>query len=92
MLSWPQAKDPDDIADYQMNWSERLEDGETIDTSVFSVTQGTVEIDSQSLNGGLTTVWLSGGAAGEVCLIRNRVVTDQGRQWDATGRLRIREN
>ncbi len=92
MQSWPQAKDPDDIADYQMDWSNRLEEGETLETSTFTVVQGSVEIDSQDFNGGLTTVWLSGGTAGEVCLIRNRVTTDQGRQWDNTGRLRVREN
>ncbi len=92
MLSWPLPKDPDDIADYQVDWSARLEVGETIETSTFAVVLGSVTIDSQDFSGALTTVWLSGGEAGESCQIRNRITTSGGRQWDATARLRIRES
>lgn len=94
MLTWPLPKDPDDICDYQFDWSNRLEDAETIDTSTFSVDDGSVEIDMVSqtptISGSITTFWLSGGTAGERCVITNRIVTSEGRQYDASGRLRVR--
>ncbi len=89
MLTWP-AKDPDEVLDYQVDWSERLETSETISTSNFTVATGTVVKDSQSVAGGLTTVWLSGGTLGELCTILNRITTSQGRIYDETVRLRIR--
>jgi hypothetical protein len=94
MKSWPLPKDPDDICDYQFDWSDRLEDGETIATSTFIVDQGTVVVDTvtnpATISGALTTFWLSGGVAGEVCVITNRIVTSEGRRYDSSGRLRIR--
>lgn len=89
MLSWP-AKDPDEVLDYQFDWSERLEAGETISASNFTIVEGTVVKDSQSVAGGLTTVWLSGGTLGEVCLITNRITTNQGRTYDESVKLRVR--
>lgn len=94
MNSWPLPKDPDDICDYQFDWSDRLEAGETIATSTFTVDQGSVEIDTvtnpPSISGALTTLWLSGGAANETCVITNRIVTSAGRRYDSSARLRIK--
>ncbi len=94
MKSWPLPKDPDDICDYQFNWEERLEDGETIATSTFTIDEGSVEVDMvdnpPDFAGALTTFWLSGGVAGETCIITNRIVTSAGRQYDDSARLRIK--
>lgn len=93
MKSWPLPKDPDDICDYQFDWSERLEDGETIATSTITVDEGSVVVEDSpapAINGALTTFWLSGGVAGESCVITNRIVTSEGRQYDSSGRLRIK--
>lgn len=94
MKSWPLPKDPDDVCDYQFDWSDRLEEGETIATSTFTVDEGAVVVDDTtnppSINGSLTTFWLSGGVAGESCVITNRVVTSEGRRYDSSGRLRIK--
>lgn len=94
MKSWPLPKDPDDICDYQFDWSDRLEDGETIASSTFTVDEGTVEVDETTnppaIDGSLTTFWLSGGTDGQTCIITNRIVTSEGRQYDATARLRIK--
>lgn len=93
MLTWP-AKDPDEVLDYEVDWADpddpRLETGETILTSTFTVVEGSVVIDSQSTLGGLAKVWLSGGVNGERCIILNRVTTSAGRTWDQSMRLRIR--
>lgn len=94
MLTWP-TKDPNEVLDYEVDWAAedepRLETGETLVTSVFSVTEGTVVIDSDDFApSGLATVWLSGGTDGEKCVILNRVTTSEGRTYDQSVTLRIR--
>lgn len=96
MQSWPH-KDPDEILDYQFNWAQadggRLETGETIIASYFSVEEGDVVIDSDTfIPTGLTTVWLSGGTLGTSSVIRNRIVTSEDRTYDKSARLRIRRH
>lgn len=93
MLTWPVAKDPNEVLDYQFDWgSFRLEPGETIVTSTFPEITGTIVLGDTSIDGGFTTFWVSGGTAGETCDITNRVTTSEGRTYDQTGRLRIRSN
>jgi hypothetical protein len=82
VLQWG-IKDPDEVLDYQIDWARegdsRLEDGETLLTSNFSVAEGDVVIDNQAFSApGLTTVWLSGGTVGTMCVILNRVTTSGG--------------
>lgn len=97
-MTWP-TKDPNEVLDYDVNWGDdptyglgRLEVGETISTSTFSVVEGTVVIDSSSHTTATATVWLSGGAAGERCKILNRIVTSAARTYDHTETLRIRDH
>ena len=90
MLIWP-AKDPNEFLDYEVDWTARLEDGETITTSGFSVVEGTVVIDSEPGQvAGVTKVWLSGGTEGELCVILNRITTSVSRTYDQSMKLRIR--
>jgi hypothetical protein len=91
MLTWP-AKDPNEVLDYDIDWNDRLEDGETISTSTFTVASGSVEIDNDTDTAGVTTVWLSGGTEGEVCVILNRIETSAGRIYDQSVKLRIRSH
>ena len=89
-LRWP-FKDPDEVLDYQFDWTERLEVGETLTSSAFTIAEGTVTKDSQTYApSGTSTVWLSGGTLGEKCLITNRVTTSAGRTYDESAHLRIR--
>lgn len=94
MLQWG-TKDPDEVLDYQIDWARegdsRLEEGETLELSEFSVAEGDVTIDDDEFTvDGLTTVWLSGGSDGTKCVILNRVTTSGGRIYDLSSRLRIR--
>jgi hypothetical protein len=96
MLAWP-SKDPNEVLDYQLNWADpddrRLVTGETLLTSVWSVVEGDVVIDSQSfVSTGLTTVWLSGGSVGAKCVLLDRVTTSAGRTYDESVTLRIRNH
>ncbi len=94
MLTWP-IKDPNEVLDYEVDWADeeqpRLEDGETLLTSTFSIVEGDVVIDSSTFaSSGLATVWLSGGTAGTKCVILNRVTTSEDRTYDQSVTLRIR--
>jgi hypothetical protein len=88
-LVWP-PKDPDEVLDYTIDWSERL-DSDTISTSTFTfTTQAGLVKDSDSKTTTTTTVWLSAGTLGEQGEILNRVVTSGGRTMDQTVKLKLR--
>ena len=85
---WPN-KDPDEVLDYSIDWSDRL-DGDTIVSSTWEIVSGTVVEGVNTRTSETTTVWLSGGAAGENAEIHNRIVTAAGRTMDQTVYLRVR--
>lgn len=91
MQSWP-SKDPNEVLDYRFDWTSRLATSETISTSTFIVAEGSVTLANPSILDGKTTVWLSGGTLGEVNVITNRIVTNQGRTYDESARLRVRSH
>lgn len=81
MLIWP-SKDPDEVLDYQVDWSARLGD-DTIAASVFTLEQAAgLAIDSQSNAATTATVWLSGGTNGGTGWLLNRITTAGGRTFD----------
>lgn len=83
-------KDPDAVLDYHLDWSGWL-DGDTITTSTWAVDTAGITIDSAGLEGGLATVWLSGGAVGQQYRVTNHIVTAAGRADDRTLTVSIRE-
>lgn len=89
MLYFERPKDPDDVLDYEVDWEAWL-DGDVIDTSTWAIETGTAEVESSSVTGDVAKVWLSGGTLGEVCFVRNRIVTLAGRTADQVVKLRIK--
>lgn len=85
-LTWPD-KDPDEVLDYELDWSARLSSGETISTSTWIVPDGIVE-DSSSKTDSVTKIWLSGGTAGSYSFT-NRIVTSGGRTMDQSVTLSV---
>jgi len=83
-------KDPDGVVDYQFDWSDWLASGETISTSAWIVPTGITE-DSDSNTTTTTTIWLSGGTAGALHEITNRIVTNSSRTEDRTMRILVKE-
>lgn len=90
--AWRSPKDPDEIIDFQVDWSARLEEGETIVTSTWAITgsdsvltEEDSEIDDES-----TVIWLSSGTLGVRYLLTNRITTSDGRTMDQSGYLKIR--
>jgi hypothetical protein len=97
MLKWPE-KDPNEVLDYELDWADpkepRLKPGETLLTSVWSVLEGDVAINTSSFTPqGLSTVWLSGGTPNTKCVLLNRVTTSTvPRSYDKEVVLRVRDH
>lgn len=95
MTVWP-FKDPEELLDYGFNWgAKRLEDSETILTSVWEVVEGSVAkavSPAESNTGLITKVWLEGGTLGEKCVITNTVTTSTGRirEWSASLKIKAK--
>ena len=90
-------KDPAAVIDYSIDWSVAyLASGELITASSwFILPQGAVNdlgIDHIPLPiAGMTTVFVTGGIAGKIYQLTNRITTDQGRSDDRSITIRIEE-
>lgn len=87
-LTWPD-KDPDEVLDYEMDWSARILT-DTISTSTWIVPTGITK-NSDSNTTTTTTIWLSGGTAGNTYEFTNRIVTAGGRTMDESVKLKCKE-
>ena len=74
-------KDPDAVLDYSIEWSKWLA-GDQIQTSAWSVSDPALEAADDSNTATRTTVWLSGGVAGQSYTVTNRITTSGGRTDD----------
>lgn len=83
------VKDPDATLDFAIDWSEWL-DGDVIATSVWVLSAGLTEVSSSN-DDTISTVWLSGGTAGDKEYATNRITTGTGRIDDRTIVLAIAE-
>lgn len=86
------AKDPDEVLDYRVDWSLRL-DGDAIATSRFvldAADRSGVLIDRVEPSTTAPVVWLAGGVAGSNARLTNHVVTLLGREYEQTLRVPIR--
>lgn len=83
-------KDPDATLDWVWDWNEWLDEGETISTSTFIVSVG-ITVSSTSNTTKTATVWLSGGTAGQVYQVTNRINTSSGRTDDRSITIRVTE-
>lgn len=89
-LTWP-PKDPTEILDYSVDWSNRLANDHLI-TSTFIINGGAnVSIIANSFNDSMSTVWLAGGTTGRVAIITNHVQTAGGREWEESVHISIED-
>jgi hypothetical protein len=87
-------KDPNASIDYSIDWDTDgyLADGETISTSTWVVDPvAGVTTVSSSNDTTTTTITISGGTAGQVIKLVNRIVTSAGRTDDRTITVRIED-
>lgn len=90
-LTWPN-KDPEETLDYELDWSDRLAEGDTIATSAWEITAGgdALVIDSDSNTDTTTTVWLSAGTLNKNYELTNTITTPGGRTHEQTVILKVR--
>lgn len=82
-------KDPDDVKDYMVDWSDWL-GTDTISTTAWTISSGlTKDSDTNSSTG--ATIWLSGGTAGDTYQLSNRITTAGGRTADRTFVIECKE-
>lgn len=92
-LSWSAVKDPDEIKDYELDWSPLLVDGDILVSSSWTIISSgsSLVVDSSSFTGTLSSVWFSGGETSLSPIeILNRVETQGGRTYDQTMKLKIK--
>jgi hypothetical protein len=84
--SWPD-KDPDEVLDYEIDWTSRL-GSDTIATSTWTVPTGLTSASNSSTTT-TATIWLSGGTTGTTYRVLNEITTAGGRTMDQTVTLKI---
>lgn len=87
--AWAQTKDPEEIRDYGIDWSQAI-GTKTITASTWDVVSGTVVIVSDDHDTTTTTVRLSGGTLDETCEILNHVTLSDGEEYEETGKVKIK--
>lgn len=86
-------KDPQSRVDYAIDWALYL-DTQTITASLWTVTpveEGGVAVDQESFDLARTAVRLSGGLAGHVYSVGNRVTLSDGSVDERSIALRVEE-
>ena len=103
MKKWP-PKDPDEVLDYEIDWSDpdapRLATGDTIASSTWlagdplsqtwPAETGWLVKDSDTTTTTKSIIWLSGGTLGETYALTCRITTAQGRTHDCSVKLQIK--
>lgn len=87
-MNWP-PKDPADVLDYEIRWKAAL-DGDTIATSSWQVPAG-ITSNSNDKTADRTSIWLSGGTAGQKYQLVNTITTAAGRTIQRTISIEIRQ-
>lgn len=85
-------KDPEEVLDYDLDWSSRLPDGDAITTSAWALSSppdSALVINSETETTTVTKVWLSGGTLGQTYELTNHITTVGGRQMEQTCQLVI---
>lgn len=84
-------KDPNEILDYEVNWTARLE-GDVISSSTWIMPVGnSLAKKSDAFSATTTSIWLQDGDVDTDVTLINRVLTVSGRQFDQSINLKIVE-
>lgn len=84
------AKDPQEVLDYP--WPIPLDAGDEVASFTAVKISGDVELDSYSEDGGIGTIWLSGGTDGTASVFTLTAVTDGGRTFETTVIINVVES
>jgi len=84
-------KDPDAVLDYVVDWTSWLA-GDTISSAQVVTYDAGITVESDSVDGDLHTIWLSGGTVGTGYTITSRITTGLGRTQDHSILIICKEN
>lgn len=85
------VKDPESTLDYGVDWSLWL-NGDTISNSQWFVDAGlTIEGGSETADDSKTSLFISGGTAGEKYTLTNRITTAGQRVCERSFEIHVRE-
>jgi hypothetical protein len=89
MAQYQITKDPEAVLDYGFDWAAWLGD-DTITDSEWATSDEDLVQDSDSFTDTTTTIWLSGGVAGQDYQVTNTIVTTAGRMDERSLTVRVR--
>jgi hypothetical protein len=85
-------KDPAAVIDHAVDWDAGYLAGRAIAGSVWSVLpEAALVLANPRQAGGRTAITLSGGSAGQICRVTNRVTLDDGSSDERTLVVRVEE-
>ena len=84
------TKSPAAVLDYTVDWTDFLEEAETISTHSFIAETG-VTLGTPALTGARHLVFVSGGTLGRTYRVTSRIITSEGRTQEQSFLLRITE-
>lgn len=87
-LKWD-PKDPDEVIDYGIDFSDRLADGETIASVSWTVPDGLTGTSEQTV-GNVVLKRLSAGTEGQTYSVTAEITTSSGQVMDQTAQLKIK--
>lgn len=82
-------KDPADVADYSIDWSDRI-GGDAITSVTWTIPAGITQVSQAAPSGAVTSLFLSGGVNGTIYSIGCRIVTAGGLTLNERVRLKVR--
>lgn len=85
---WP-FKDPNEVLDFEVDWTARIGSSDAIDTVTWTMPAGITK-DDQTVSGKVAIIWISGGTEGQSYNVGCRVETTGGRIYDETIVLPVR--
>lgn len=89
-LYWPE-KDPDEVLDYSIDWSERIEN-RSIASVTWTVPTGLTIILQSAPANNVTTVVLGGGVEGVTYKVGCRITTPDGLVLEESPYLKIKSH
>ena len=81
-------KDPQAVLDFEFDWSNWLQSGETISSHDITVPTG-ITLASDAESGGIVTVWLSGGTDGTNYIVACEITTSSARTDERSMRILV---
>lgn len=86
-----ETKDPSDVLDFSLDWTDLLDTNDTVSATpaVWTLPSGITK-DSQSQTSTVTTLWISGGTSGTDYTVACQIVTTGSRTLNREAVLPVR--